>query len=778
MIESTQAYQDAVIADARRVHVKAVVDIIDPDMERGEIRGVWQDTDVSRIEQLWNHEFSTTANYASCERGRWLLDGETPLLPGKQPDWEIGMVCGEISGADGRFANGQWAELNFFNVGILQACSVAFSDDPVDGVGEEFTVEVLSEGVAYYTEHIKDNKKTLVSLYGFRVNNPDKLRVTVTKWSLPGRRARILELVPGVYEVWTEDDLEESGLTVKHQGDPSCLTLPYGTAAIRMDDQAHRFDPRNPKGVFLSIQERQGIELYIGVELSGRKVEYKGLGVFYQSGDGWKASDGEITMQWNLVDIIGMIAKREFIPPSKDLPTTLGGWLAALVGQLGKNFRNRYRVAPELAARSVTVPMKPPVKQGGDPVPDNDAIKGLTCGDILRYVCIATGTWPRADASTGDLLAEEVRSSGNKVTLDNLNKYPAMTANRDVAYVTVGDYTHYGNNTAASETINVANPLVGTQTDMDMTRNILSLSCGGDKFSLLGRGDPASEIGDVDVIYLMDGVALTARRVMQELTISGGVLRNCKSTLVRTDGMFSFTNRVQMLESGRFKVPDGVYRLRVILIGAGSDGEPGTDGDWRRSYRWDPFTQTYPIAPNTEIFESYGHYGYGYAPWFIPGWTDWDGTRLPMYDKDGNEIENDRDIVWGVGQYGDDGAPGRIWEGVIDVNAGQEIQVSVAQRAPQETIFWKYSSGSGERGGFRDIATGEYYGGVGKKQIPGSGNAGSGGDRGGSGVWHEEKIDGKTVVIADSLPQAGGAGYKGSSGSAIIYWENPYFIED
>lgn len=770
MIESSEAYQEAVIADARRVRVKAVVDIIDPDMKRGAINGVWQDMDVSRIDQLWNHKFENTANYASCERGRWLLDGETPFLPDEQPDWEIGMVCGELSGADGKFVNGQWAELNFSNVGILQACSVAFSDDPVDGVGEEFTVEVFSEGVAYYTEHVKGNKKTLVSLYGFRVNNPDKLKVTVTKWSLPGRRARILELVSGIYEVWTGDELEENGFNVKHQGDPSCLTLPYGTATIRMDNQDRRFDPRNPKGVFLSIQERQGIELHMGVELSGRKVEYKGLGVFYQSGDGWKTSDGEITMQWNLVDIIGMIAKRRFSAPSP-LPTTLGGWLAALVGQLGENFKDRWYAAPELASLPVTIREKP------DHTPDIDAIKGLTCGDILRYVCMATGTWPRADASTSRLLVEKVRDDGNEITLDNLSKYPTMTANRDVAYVTVGDYTHYGNNTAASETINVANPLAGPQSNMDMTRNILSLSCGGDKFSLLGRGDPASEIGDVDVIHLMDGVALTARRTMQELAISGGVLRNCRSTLIRTDGMFSFTNRVQLLESGVFQVPAGVYRIRVILIGAGSDGTAGGDGDWNRSYRWDPFTKTYPVAVGTEHWEKMGHNGYGYAPWYIPGETDWDGTKLTMYDKDGNEISNDRDIVYGTGAFGGDGKPGKIWEGVIDVNAGQEIQISVAQKAPQETTFWKYSSANGTRGGFRDIATGEYYGGLSSKPVPGSGNAGRAGDRGMPGYWHEETVNGETVVIADYLPTAGTVGSKGSSGSVIIYWENPYFIE-
>lgn len=784
MIESTQAYQDAVIADARRVHVKAVVDIIDPDMRRGAINGVWQDEDVSRIDQLWDHEFENTANYASCELGRWLLDGETPFLPddwdvqtavraalsgdltyavGNEADpsiWEIGMVCGELSGPDGTFINGQWAELNFSNVSILQACAVAFSDDPIDGVAEEFTVEVFSEGVAYYTEHVKGNRDTLVSLYGFRVNNPDKLKVTVTKWSLPERRARILELVPGVYEVWTGDQMSE--FRVKHQGDVSCLTLPYGTAAIRMDNQDRRFDPRNPQGVFLSIQERQGVELYMGVELSARRVEYKGLGIFYQTGDGWKNSDGELTMQWDMVDIIGMIAKRVFVAPSGRLPTTLGGWLSALVGQLGENFKDRWYAAPELAALEVGVPMKTDPETGAQ-YQDKAAIRGMLCGDILRYVCMATGTWPRADASTGRLLAESVRDDGNTVTIDNLNKYPTMSAHADVAYVTVGDYSHYGNNTAASETINVTNPFKGPKSNMDMTLNILRVSCGGDQYDLLGRGDPASEVGDVDVIQLSKGVANTARRIRQELNIQNGVLKNCRSTLIRPDGMFAYTNRVQMLESGTFVVPAGVYQLRIILIGAGGDGRDGTSGDWSGMSGSKPQGME-------------GTDG-GYAPW---------SGKTPMHGLEGELIKEDRNIVSGSGKDGSNGSGGRIWEGVISVNAGQVFQVSVAQKAPQETTFGNYTSRNGERNGFRDIATGESYGGISYPPKPGSGCGGYGGSGGKAGTWGEYMLydweshpewDWPFTIIASSYPTEGTKGTPGSSGSAIIYWENPDGIE-
>ena len=108
-------------------------------------------------------------------------------------------------------------------------------------------------------------------------------------------------------------------------------------------------------------------------------------------------------MQWYLVDIIGLLADREFIPPST-LPTTLGGWLSALTGQLGVNFKDCWHADPNFTALPVTVRTA-------------EDIRGKKCGDLVRWVCMATGTWPRADSATGYLTAEPLWSEGNKLTL-------------------------------------------------------------------------------------------------------------------------------------------------------------------------------------------------------------------------------------------------------------------------------------------------------------------------------------------------------------------------
>ena len=724
MIKSSEAYEKAIVGHPRRMYVKAVVDIEDPDMVQGDVSGSEQEQGISRPLQLWDKEFSVNANYASMEPNRWILDGSYILRPEDSAtrDWEAGYVGALLSGADGVFAAPQAADIKFANVGVLQACSVAFSDRPSDGVAADFTVEVMSEGVAYYTKTVEGNNSALVPVTGFRVNNPDEIRVTITRWSLPGRRMRVAEIVPGVYEVWTGDEMCE--FNVKHQADPTCLTLPYGTASIKFDNLNRRFDPRTKDGIFLMIEERQGIDLYMGPGLPDGTVEYKPLGTFYQSNRGWMHGDNTMTMSWALVDIIGLLSQRDFMWSGGEAPTTLKGWMEAITGQLGERFKSRVIVDPEYADLPVSI--------------STEAAKAYKCGDLIRFLCIATGTWPHADAQTGYLKIGPLSDDGNKITLDNLNKYPAMSANEDAAAITVNEYTIEGNAPSCGNTVSVNSPFLKDADRLNRAKTLLSFY-GGNKLETLGRGDPASEIGDVDAIWLAEGNATSARRIKQDLSFHNGVLMNCKSEFVRGEGWFRFTSRKQFLESTTWTVPEGVWQLRIILIGHGGSGTDGGDGVWSNNN-------------NTYM-----------GQWLFP--------REPAPKR------------------GDDGSGGKVWSGVIDVNPGQVIQIQTGTGAGNTTL-WKYSSANGKSypKGFTDPATGDVYARPGAGgSPPGSGNGGSGGQEGRNGLW---KLEGGKIYVDENgvhreyntiiewYPIPGKPGGSGATGSAIIYWEPPEVIEE
>lgn len=720
MIKSTDAYRAAIVGDSRRMLLRAVIDIIDPDIVYGEVTAESQ-SKYTRTEELHDKEFDNPPKYATLEENRWLLDGSWDIYPDTVDECRTGIAysSGTLSGSDGVFATPQYVEMQFSSVSILQACSIWFPDDDYDGVPADFTVEIKQGGTAYHTETYTGNTAASVSLSGFTVYNPDAIRVTVTRWSLPSRRMRLVEIVPGVYERWTGDML--SSFSLKHQGDVSCVTLPYGTCSIRMDNLSRRFEPRRKDGVFQSIEERQGIDVSMAVRLPDGTDEYKRLGIYYQHSGGWRTGDNGITIQWDLVDIVGLLADRAFIAPSS-LPTTLEGWTAALVAQLGDNFTTHYTVDPTYAGMSVTSSM--------------EDVQGMKCGDVLRYVCMATGTWPRADAETGYLAVEPMWSEGAKITLDNLTGYPVMSANNDVAAIVFtladGNSTEYvvsGNSTAASDTVSVKNPFIhDTAAALVAARNILSVY-GGNKLEITGRGDPSSEIGDVDVVWLDESQATTARRIQQEFNITDGVLKNVGSVLLQADGWFLYEGREVITEPGTWKAPAGATQLRLVLVGKGQDGGHGEPG-------------TYSL--------------------------------IHTYDALSSDI---------AGEYGDDGADGPgglVWTGIVDINQGQSFNVSFSG---DNTIFGAYSSANGERypNGYSDVASGESYARTGVAlPLSGSGDGGKGGAGGAPGVMLRKHY----LVYDDEGNQVGGGirteidveagtgepGATGARGCAVVYW--------
>lgn len=719
MISSSEAYQAAVVGNTRRVFLRTAIDIIDPDLQ-------WGTVDSSGVESVCNTVQLHDKNidivpYATLEPNRWVLDGSFKLFPLQGSD-HIGFLGNVLSGGDGTFSPAVWVEEQFANVSILQACSVYFPTAEYDGYPVDFTVEVRQGGTAYFTREFTGNTASQIHLDGFTVYNPDAIRVTVTKWSIPRRRIRVPEIIPGLLEQWTGRMIAEFSL--KHQGDVSCMTLPYGTCTIKMDNLDRRFEPRSKNGVFQSIEERQGIPVSLGVQLEDGSVEYKSVGVFYQYSGGWKTGDNGVTMQWDLVDIVGLLADREFMPPSS-LPTTLSGWIAALVAQLGENFENMYTVDPDYSNSTVSV------RSAEDVV-------GMTCGDILRYVCMATGTWPRADAETGYLAAEPMWNQGSKITLSNLVNYPTMKANNDIAAIIFtlndGNNTQYivsGNSTASSETKSVKNPFIKTiEQALAAARTILS-TYGGNKLEIVGRGDPASEIGDVDVVWLNESSATTARRIQQDLSFSDGVLINCSSVLLQADGSFMYESREIITEAGTWTAPEGATHLRFILVGKGGDGEDGEDGT---VYREDVYT---------------------------------DGS---VGTSEGSK-----------GADGADGMGGLVWTGNIDINPQQQFQVSFSG---MNTIFGVYSSANGQRypQGFSDVASGDIYArsGVAAPQ-PGSGDGGAGGKGGEPGYLRRTYVPqyddegnpagGRFKILDEVDPEPGQPGVAGASGCVVVYWD-------
>lgn len=716
MLSVSDGFREAVVGISRRMMARAIVDIIGPDIVYGlgESSG---ESAYSRMIQLHDKDFSAPTPYATPEQNRWLLDGSFEVLPDNPADTvgQMGYLGDVLSDSDGAFTVAPWVELQFGNVSVLQACSVYFPGNDFDGVADTFTVEVKQGGTAYFSKTIAGNTDSEVYFDGFTVNNPDAIRVTISKWSLPSRRVRMVEIVPGIYEEWDLSDIVS--LDIQMRGNFADLALPYDTAYLRIRNKNRRFEPYTRAGLFRSIEERQQIPISMGPVQADGTVEYAPVGVYFQKSGGWTTGQNDMYIDWELVDIRGLLANRTYQPPAA-LPTTLGGWFQSFVSQLGDSFQNRWHVDPDYENLPLTV------NSAAD-------LEDRTCGALIRYACMATGTWPRADQETGDLTAEPLWSEGSKVTLKQLADFPVKSANDELATLTFHIYdgtedgstvTISGNSTSSSQDLTIDNPFLHTaDAARTAARQILS-QYGGVKLKADGRGDPATEIGDVDTIWISASEAKTGRRMEQQFKITGGVLKNNHATWLQADGSFLFQNRVVLTESGTWTAPAGVTRLRLILVGQGGDGTDGTDGDWDEA-----------------------------------------------------------------GVDGEDGLGALVWSDTIDINDSQVFDVVIGPNAS----FGGYTSAQGKRyaNGYTDIASGDSFARTGvKAPLPGSGDGGAKGVGGVAGNRHEEtyrdytigghlpgNTDGvyilATKTVVDNYPTDGTPGVAGATGCVVIYYD-------
>ena len=598
-----------------------------------------------------------------------------------------------------------WAKVEMTGLNILQTMSVYFSDNPEDGVPEDFTVEIFSGDYTAYSKTFSGNKAENITIEGFTVYNVTAIKITITKWNLPYRYPRIAEVLPGIYEKWGGDEIYS--LDILHQADFSCLTIPYGTATLSIQNADKRFDPSNKSSLFKSIEEKQAIPIEMGL-VTSHGVEYIPIGIFHQQNGGWATGNKGLTMNWKLVDIIGLLAAKKYTAPST-LPGTFSEWMASIVSQIGVNFADMYSVPESLAETELTC--------------EASSLENITCGTLLRYICMATGTYPKSDPITGNLVAALIDdTTAGMITQDELSELPTIQANTDIASVTFklpngNEVVFAGTNSAAEKTVSINNPFLHTDEQLKAALKNILVYYGGNKYVAKERGNMASELGDVDLLEVSDNLSISGRRWKQQFSLQNGIQKNVSTNLLQATGGSLYTSYRMITEDSTIALDESITQIKVMLVGGGSGGEQGESG---------------------------------------------------TYEKEG---------AAGAG-----GAGGKIYIFSLTINAGQSMTVHIGNGgapgtegdATTLTVGNLYSSESGKRYeiGLGDILTGNVFGKPGKVAGTNEGreNSGNGGDGGAGGEQGIYGTDDKGRTYIKRYPGVGGKGKKGGSGCAVIYW--------
>lgn len=730
MIKHSQAYAKAVVGDSRRQYVKAVFDLMDPDAKLG-ISSPDESPKSLTEQALDRGSEESEAKYATLEVDRWALDGTWEIMPDNASDQvgQIGWMSNTICKEDGSFV---WPfpslVLSVSNVEILQAMTLQFSGKEYNGFPTDFLVEFYSGNTLLHSQEIKGNTEQQIIVAEFTVYYPTKIVLIVHKWNVGFRRARVLRMMIGLYETWDTRDIQN--VDIYTEVTFSGLSIPYSSCTIRVYNKDHRFDPYAPGSIFKSIEDRQAVVVSLGMRIEDGSIDWLPGGTYYQQSGGWKLQD--LTVEWDLLDIIGMLVKRKFVVPPT-LPTTLAGWVEALMGSLGDNFREKYIVDDDVKAFPLTAKA--------------EEVDGKNCGEILRFLCMASNTWPRQDFETGFLRVGKLsRDEGNRITIDNMVEFPQMSANSDIADISFkldeGEVTFAGNNTNSEVSLSVSNPFI--HTEEDARRAVISclFNYGGKSFEIDHRGNPSSSCGDIQSIDTQFGSTITARLYKQQIKLDKGVMTKVPSYLVQSPNDTVYANKTILTGAGTWVSPIS-GTIKLTIIGGGQGGQGGGGG----------------------VIKASGPGGFGaFDPDDTEGCAGGSGGKIFILEfvaVDGQSF----DYSSGAGGSGGAGGqPGR--DGIFGLNG-------------TETTFGVFTSGNGTSyaNGLMDIQNGAVYaqtGGANGNPVSGSyGSGGTGGTQGANGVevyYKAKKEDiGYRSYIA-KRPEPGKAGGRGQNGCVILEW--------
>lgn len=745
MIKRSDAAERAITDITRRMTVRATFDLKDPD-------AVVTDTETnsdgkySRIKQIYDTiPDQNQLLIGTLEKDRMQLDGYWMLPPDNPADLsneQMGWWCGTLSGADGTFTEPYpYVEMTFRNVSILQVFTVWFSQNWYDGYGVDFRLDIYSADTLAFSRTITSNTEYKVIVDKFTVYDPTRARLTVLKWSKPFYYPRVSELYLGLFERWTGREI--ANVDVLTESTFTGLSLPYSTCDFEVHNLNRRFDPYAPDSIFQSIEERQAIPIDWGVYLPNGTIEWIPGGWYYQQSGGWEIKD--LTVKWSLVDIVGMLVKRNYTAP-ETLPTTLGGWVASIVACMGENLAERYIVDDDVKDFALTAKA--------------EDVKGKTCGEILRFACQASATWPHQDFSTGFLrVSKRGYESGANIDGTNLAEWPTMEANDDIADITFAldndkSVTFPGTSTESDTSLTVDNPFVHTTDDARrVVSNILS-QYGGRKFSIKSRGNPASETGDIDTVATMFGTTISARRYKHQLKLENGIMHNLPAYLIQTATDKRYDHKIILIGAGKWQAPAGVTRVFIQLVSGGDGGNGGMGGYMRNVESTEP--------PEPEV----GKGGYGGL----------------VYAREIQINEQQTfDYACGVGGIGGKGSEG----GNVDKRNPQKPTPGTAG---QPTTFGAYSSANGIRYeiGITDVDTGAFYGAKGKdgteqknqdypseKPKENTGNGGGGGASGENGYYTTQRGLGWISYTVHKQTGNGADGADGADGVIIIQYNDP-----
>lgn len=212
---------------------------------------------------------------------------------------DCGYIGTALSNASGDFSTAPILSVNFSEVhhnlipGITISWGTAYDEYAVD-----FTITAYNGDTVVATKSVTDNAdlKTVVFV---DISEYDRITISISKWCLPYRRARIEEVLIGTEVIYSKGDLFSFSHT--QEVDPISSALPKSEISFSIDNTDDSYNPNNLNSLAKYLIERQELKARYGYKVNDN-IEWIDCGTFYMSE--WDAPQGGITADFTARDLL------------------------------------------------------------------------------------------------------------------------------------------------------------------------------------------------------------------------------------------------------------------------------------------------------------------------------------------------------------------------------------------------------------------------------------------------------------------------------------------
>ncbi|MBE3590014.1 MAG: hypothetical protein IMW98_04205 [Firmicutes bacterium] len=275
MYAVTQDFNDVMRADKRQVNARVTIDYTDPTIDQSITVSASEQANVSYPQQTADSVSAATNKWASLD-GSWVLDGTWHLAPEPEDltQYQFGWWSAQLADSTGTFAS-PYPTLTVTHIARpIQSLRVvgdsARGEYPVD-----LTIQLYdASNTLLYSQNVTGNTQMDWSLtLASPVLNVTKQVLTVTKWSHPGRQAKVLEFFTSIQETYESGDVVEIKLIEEREASQG--SLPVGNISaneitIGLANEGRKFDVTNPNSPLAGLlKPNRRIRAWLGLKGDG-----------------------------------------------------------------------------------------------------------------------------------------------------------------------------------------------------------------------------------------------------------------------------------------------------------------------------------------------------------------------------------------------------------------------------------------------------------------------------------------------------------------------------